>query len=173
MLTRRQLLTGAAACCLTPLVPGAHAVPGHEVRPWKKGKSAPVLDAVDLEDRPWLLAEQRGRIVLLNFWATWCEPCVAEMASLDALSSAGQVMVVGVNYKQTAPAIKAYAALHPVSYALLRDSSGEAFKRWTDGVLPTTVLVDARGVPRCSVVGEVDWVGPDAARVIDAVRTAR
>ncbi|CAN5271001.1 TlpA disulfide reductase family protein [soil metagenome] len=173
MLTRRQLLTGAlAALAVAPAANGQPA-PGHAVRAWRRGKAAPVLDLVDLDDAAWRLADQRGRMVLLNFWAIWCEPCVAEMASLEALSAKGQVGVMGVNYKQTAPAIRRHLALHPVNYPMLRDSSGDAFKAWTDGILPTTVIVDAKGMPRGSVVGEFDWAGPEADRVIASLGATR
>lgn len=167
---RRAVWTGAAAAaaCATGRVrPVLAASGGFEFRPWPQARRRPPLVAAPLgDDGPFRLDAWRGRVVLVNFWASWCEPCIAEMASLDALAGEGALRIVGVDFKQTSEAIRAYLARHPVRYPILRDPRGEVARAWTDGVLPTTVILDASGGPRASVLGELDWTGQRARGII-------
>jgi len=95
--------------------------------------------------------------VVVNFWASWCEPCVHELPVLGLLSRQGEgrVAVVGVNYKEPLDSIERFTAAHPIPYLVLRDRTGDMFKRWTSGVMPTTILVDRRGRARWRTVGEI------------------
>ena len=74
--------------------------------------------------------------------------------------------VVGVNYKEPLDSIERFGAVHPIPYPVLRDRGGEMFKRWTAGVMPTTILVDRQGRARWRTVGEI---GPDDVRLKAAV----
>jgi thiol-disulfide isomerase/thioredoxin len=137
----------------------------HMVRPWASGRAAPPLELADLDGRRWNLAAQHGRVVVLNFWATWCEPCRTEMPTLELLQQRHEhagLVVIAVNFKESAPAIRRFLDVQPVSIPILLDADGDATSAWTPRVFPTTVLVDRQGQPRTTVLGEMDWMGGEA-----------
>lgn len=137
------------------------------LRPWPAGQPTPPLTLAALDGQDWSLARLRGKVVVVNFWATWCEPCVHELPVLGQLSrqDAG-LAVIGVNYKEPLDSIERFTAAHPIPYPVLRDRTGEMFKRWTAGVMPTTILVDRRGRARWRTVGEI---GADDRRLTEAI----
>jgi thiol-disulfide isomerase/thioredoxin len=140
------------------------------VRPWPAGKQAPSLDLVDLDGKPWSLAGLRGQAVVLNFWASWCEPCRAEMPSLELLAAQHErdgLTILAVNYKEPLPTIKRFLDALPFSLPILLDRDGNATGDWTPRIFPTTVLIDRGGVPRQSVLGELEWNGPVARDLVE------
>lgn len=136
------------------------AVPAREaaLRAWPAAQATPVLELQDLDGRQWKLAELRGKVVVLNFWASWCEPCVEELPFLGeiAASEPERLAVLGVNFKESAERIRRFPAAGKVGYPILLDRSGESFRHWADGILPTTVLIDRKGKARWRAVGALD-----------------
>jgi thiol-disulfide isomerase/thioredoxin len=124
-----------------------------------------------LDGKDWDLAAVRGKVVVLNFWASWCGPCVEELPVLNQLASdeslRGKLVVVGANYKESADAVERFTHEHAFSYPTLRDKTGDAFKQWTSGVMPTTILIDKNGRARWRLVGEIDPGSPALRRAID------
>ena len=163
--TRRRWLRVAAG---TLLAGGAlaRAQPGYELRPWVG--AAPALRLTDIDGQPWDLAALQGRVVLLNFWATWCEPCRAEMPSLDLLArrhEADGLTVLAINFKETARTIRRFLERVPLALPVLLDQDGAVTRAWQTRIFPSTVLVDRGGRPRGVVMGEMDWTG-DAAQAL-------
>ena len=135
----------------------------HQLRPWTK--PVPPLALNDLHGKPWDLAALHGRPVLLNFWATWCEPCREEMPSLQALArrhEADALIVLMVNYRESEASIRRFLERMPLELPVLLDRDGSAARAWTSRVFPTTVLIDRSGRPRHQLVGAVDWSGDEA-----------
>lgn len=166
-ITRRQWLVSVATA--TTLVLPGHARAAHAVRPWPAGKPTPALTLTDLDGKPWRLSALKGHPVVLNFWASWCEPCRAEMPSLELLASRHEregLIVLAVNYKEALPAIRRYLEQWPVSLPILLDRDGDAASEWTPRVFPTTVLIGRDGVPRQSVIGELDWMDAAARELV-------
>lgn len=144
------------ACC------GASAT---ELRPWSGGKT-PALALKDLQGRVHDLAAYRGKVVLVNFWATWCEPCRDEMPAIEKLKArfAGRPFVVlAVNVDEPASRIRSFLTQVPLSFLVLLDQERTFTKAWNVRVLPATFVVEPGGGIRYSVVGELDW----SAREID------
>jgi thiol-disulfide isomerase/thioredoxin len=139
------------------------------LRVWT-GKT-PSLQLTDIDGKQWDLASLRGKVVVLNFWAGWCGPCVEELPILNELASAestrDKVVVLGVNYKESADAIARFTGQHAFTYPILRDKTGDAFKQWTSGVMPTTIVIDQQGRARWRLVGELDPGAPSLRRAID------
>jgi cytochrome c biogenesis protein CcmG/thiol:disulfide interchange protein DsbE len=143
------------------------------LRRWSTGLPTPPLELTTLEGEPWDLSRLRGKVVVVNFWASWCGPCVDELPVLAGLAGRDGVAVVGVNYKEPLDTIERFTQSHALPYTVLRDRTGEAFKRWTPGVMPTTIIVDRLGRARWRTVGEIP---PDDTRLraaIDALLAPR
>lgn len=167
--TRRAVV--AAALC-APWVARA----GHQVREWPARQPVPALALGDLQQKTWRLDELRGQAVLLNFWATWCEPCRVEMPAFEALARRHRpdgLVVLTVNFRESADTIRQFLEKQPISLPILLDLHGSAARAWTPGVFPTTVLIDRQGRPRRSVIGEFDWAGDEArAWIVELIRAA-
>ncbi len=103
------------------------------------------------------LAKLRGRIVLVNFWASWCDPCKDEAPILNALASryGRRVAVVGVDTQDFKHDAARFARTYHLSYPLVHDTSGDVSQAWGVGLLPETFVVDAAGHVRHYFDGEV------------------
>jgi thiol-disulfide isomerase/thioredoxin len=160
-LTRRHgLLAGLAwAGLLAP--PARAAAPARQ--PWPPGRQVPALQLPLLGGGTWSLAAARGQPVLLNFWASWCEPCRAEMPSLARLAArhaADGLQVVAVNFREGEAAIERFLAAVPLALPIVRDADGAAARAFGVGIYPTTVAVGADGRVAFALVGEIDWDTP-------------
>jgi thiol-disulfide isomerase/thioredoxin len=167
--SRRRLLAGSLAAAAALALPRL-ARAAHVVKPWPAGRAAPALALTDLDGKAWTLAGLKGRPVLLNFWASWCEPCRAEMPSLELLATRHEragLVVLAVNYKEALPAIQRFLDVLPFSLPILLDRDGDATSAWTPRMFPTTVLIGRDGVPRQSVIGDLDWMDATARELID------
>ena len=177
--SRRTLFGAAAAAAAAALwAPTARAVGAHEVRSWPRDRPPPALTLQDLDGKTWSLAGLKGQPLVLNFWATWCDPCRAEMPSLQRLATRHRrdgLVVLAVNYKEEAAAVRLFARSLPIELPVLLDADGDVTSAWTPRVFPTTVLVARSGIPTHTVVGEMDWAGPAARELVEPliVRAAR
>ena len=106
------------------------------------------------------LRDFRGKIVVLNFWATWCPPCVDEMPSLVALQSKpevkGRVQVFAVSLDQDESAYKKFLADYHINILTIRDASQESTRHYATTGFPETFIIDANGVLRRKFIGPVD-----------------
>lgn len=153
---------------------GRHALaaiePAYAVSPWQGG--TPALQAVDTSGKTWRLSDLRGRAVLLNFWASWCEPCRAEMPTLQQIADLygpDKLLVLAINFKEHPTRALQFAASTGLSLPVLLDPQGQAARAWGVKVFPTTVLLDRQGRPRQRVQGEVDWTGAAATQWVEAL----
>jgi len=148
-------LTLLAACC------GAWAA-GGELKPWNGGATPP-LSLRDLQGREHKLADYRGKVVVLNFLATWCDPCREEMPSMQRLQDklAGKPFaILAVDYGEGAPRVNDFLKKVPVRFTVLLDRDTSAATSWKVKVLPTTLVLDSEQRIRYSVVGDLEWDSP-------------
>lgn len=169
----RRACVGAMLALLA--APVATAVPkGHVIRPWPAGKAAPALDLVDLDGKRWTLADCKGKVVVMNFWASWCEPCAVEMPSLSWLAEQGDgPLVLGVNYQEHEDKIRRFVQQVQVTFPILLDRKGDAARAWMARVFPSTVVLGRDARPSFTVVGEFDWAGDEAKRLLQPLLDRR
>lgn len=130
-----------------------------EVRLWPGGP-APALELRDLDHRRHRLADYRGKVVLVNFWASWCRPCRDEMPAMQRLKArlAGKPFaVLAVNVDEPEPQIREFLSQIPVDFAILLDPGKKAVEAWKVRVLPASFIIGSDGRVRYTVVGELDW----------------
>ena len=140
-----------------------------ELRPWSGG-AAPPLAIRDLDGREHRLQDYRGKVVLVNFWATWCEPCREEMPSMNRLraSLAGRPFaVLAVNLAEPDSRIRRFMEQVPMDFTVLLDRDSSVAKTWKARILPASYLVAPDGRIRYSVLGELDWTRQNVRRLIE------
>ena len=138
-------------------------------RPWPPARATPPLALADHDGGRWSLHDARGQVVVLNFWASWCEPCRTEMPSLELFAQRHErdgIVVMAVNHRETDAALDRFLQQMPISLPILRDTDGAAARDWGVRVFPTTVLVGRDGRARFSVIGEADWLAPELRNLL-------
>jgi peroxiredoxin len=142
---------------------------GQELKPWSGG-AAPALELTDLDGKVHRLAEYRGKTVLINFWATWCAPCLEEMPSIERLRAALQgrpFAVLAVNVGEGGRVARDFAQKMPLGFALLLDRDTKTSRAWGARILPASFVVGPDGKLRYSYFGALDWARDDIRAKIE------
>ena len=157
----RALLAAILCCC-------AAAAGAQQLKPWTGGPT-PALALQDLDGRPHRLEDYRGRVVLVNFWATWCEPCREEMPSLNRLRAglAGQPFaVLAVNLAESESRVRKFLEQVPLEFPVLLDRDSAAARAWRARLLPVSFLLGPDGRIRYWALGEIDWAQEGVRKAI-------
>lgn len=128
-------------------------------KPEYAGKPDPAYKLASVEGRPESLAAFRGKIVLLNMWATWCPPCRAEIPALEryARENKGRgIVVVGVDQGENPGTVARFARAAGMTYPILLDPRQRYWKYYDVTAIPTTVVIDRSGKPVKAYFGEFD-----------------
>jgi thiol-disulfide isomerase/thioredoxin len=138
------------------------------------GAAVPEITFQDADGREHKLADFRGRVVVLNLWATWCAPCREEMPALDRLQAArgGPDLVVLALSLDRAGLDQIQAFYEEVgvrNLPIYRDPTAAAGRALRAPGLPTTLVIDRAGNEVGRVLGEAVWDGPEALELLDAV----
>jgi cytochrome c biogenesis protein CcmG, thiol:disulfide interchange protein DsbE len=132
-------------------------------RPPHVGSAAKEFNVQD-SDRKLSLDQFRGQVVVLNFWATWCPPCVEELPSLmnlqDRMRERG-VTVLGVSIDVDGDAYHRFLKLHNINFLTVRDPEQKVAGMYGTTGWPETYIIDRQGVLRRKFVGPVDWNSPE------------
>ena len=153
-------MRAAAALLAGALLLGSGGASATDVLKAWNGGPTPALRLKDLQGREHALESYRGKVVLVNFWATWCAPCLEEMPSIERLrqSLAGRAFaVLAVNLAEPDERVQAFLAKVPVGFPVLMDREATAARAWKARMLPATFIVGTDGRVRYSYVGELDW----------------
>jgi len=143
-----------------------------ELKPWTGANPAPPIELYTIDGKPFNLEQLRGKVVLVNFWATWCEPCVAEMPSMQKLRAqlAGAPFeVVAVNHEEGEARIRGFLQKVPLDFTIVRDTDGGVTRAWHTGIFPSSYLVDAEGKIRYILAGATDWSATATVRKIESL----
>lgn len=124
-------------------------------------QTAPDFELLDLDGTPVKLSDYRGKVVLVNIWATWCPPCVRETPRLvrvyDAYRDQGFVLLgVNTTYQDKVEDVRKFARSEQISYPILLDTEGKASETYVSRLMPTSYLIDRDGKIVSIQVGEVD-----------------
>lgn len=133
---------------------------------------APALQAQDLNGVPHTLASFRGKVVLLNFWASWCPPCQREMPSMERLRlrMAGRPLeIVALDSAETRDEVSTFLSRMPLGFPVLLDADGSNTRRWKVFVLPSSFLLDAEGRVRYILTGPTEWDEGEALRLVESL----
>ncbi|MET0052672.1 MAG: TlpA disulfide reductase family protein, partial [Candidatus Thiodiazotropha sp.] len=125
---------------------------------------------------PYDSASLSGKVVLLNFWATWCPPCVEELPSLNRLQqrySGSDLRVVSIDFRETPEEMKAFLQRTPVEFPVLMDQDGKVSLAWRVFSFPSSFIIDRTGHIRYSANRAIDWNSPEVWDAIDPLLESR
>jgi len=176
-LERRRALSwlGGAGLFALSAGRGAHAadpVQDHAMAVVHPARPAPAFSLQDINGKTHTLAEYRGKVVLVNFWATWCPPCRQEMPSIEKLylSMKGRPFeVLALDQGETLNQVFSYMGqLDPSpTFPVLLDAKSEAANAFGVMGIPTTYLIDKQGFIVRQAVGGRDYTNPEIRRIIE------
>ena len=131
------------------------------------GQKAPDFTVATLDGGAFSLSDHRGRVVLVNWFATWCAPCIEEMPSIQRLARemhGKPFAVIGVNVGETERRVQATVKRLEIDFPVLLDKNSAVFENWGATVLPTTYVLDGNGRVRYVGRGPLEW---DRVDIID------
>jgi peroxiredoxin len=142
-----------------------------------KGVQAPDFTLPDIEGKMVSLAEYRGKVVLLNIWATWCPPCVEEMPSMERLyqemkGEDFEILAVSIDTSGT-EAVLPFMKKHRLNFTTLTDTKGTIKNIYQTTGVPESFIIDKNGMIAEKVLGPRDWASPDALRLFQDLIQAK
>lgn len=174
-LSRRSLLAGflSAPCFLaSPKTLRAEArpdvPPSSSLQPWRGGPPQD-FSLKTLDGGTGNLSDHSNRIVLVHFFATWCEPCRKEIGSLEQLSKRlpqDRFAIIGVDVAEVEIRVKRFFDSLPVTFPIALDHDGAVAKAWGVDALPATFVLGRNLTPKFRVQGDLDWNRPDINRLL-------
>jgi peroxiredoxin len=155
---------------LSTLLPGCSRS-NQEATPTTKaiGKPAPDFVLKDTKGKTWHLAELKGKVVFVNFWATWCPPCRGEMPSMQELSKSlppNAFQMLAILSNDQAEVAEKFAGGIGFAAPILLDPENRASKAYGTTGVPETYIIDKTGVLREAIIGAMDWNSPEARRML-------
>jgi cytochrome c biogenesis protein CcmG/thiol:disulfide interchange protein DsbE len=168
---RRRLIVILGGLTILVFAFGVVWLQSSKYEPLVVGMTAPDFSLPDLQGKTQRLTDYRGKVVFLNFWATWCKPCKEEMPSMqvlwDNLKNRDFVMLaVSMDRVTTTKDIPSFVETLKLSFPILTDSWGQTDKRYKLMGVPETYIIDQSGVLREKVIGPRDWTRRESIETI-------
>jgi len=166
-----RLVIVLAAVAILALVFGIVWMQSSKYEPLTVGKVAPDFNLPDLNDKDIRLSDFRGKVVFLNFWATWCKPCREEMPSMEILYKNFEkdglvILAISIDRVTTKKDIPPFVKALNLTFPILVDSWGQTDKRYKLMGVPETYIIDRQGILREKVIGPRDWTILDNLQVV-------
>lgn len=158
----KKLLLGL--CCLFFLA----SAQAHELKLWKGGTTPP-LALKDLSGKTHKLEDYRGKVVMVQFWATWCPPCLKEMPAMQRLEkkmTGKPFVILAVNMGEGEKEVREFVNKMQVGFTVLMDEEGKGVGDWKVFVAPSTFLLDPQGNIRHTLQGGAEWDEPVYVKAI-------
>jgi cytochrome c biogenesis protein CcmG/thiol:disulfide interchange protein DsbE len=168
---RRRLIVSLGGLAILALAFGVVWLQSAKYEPLVVGMTAPEFRLPDLQGKTQRLSDYRGKVVFLNFWATWCKPCKEEMPSMQVLwenlkNQDFMMLAVSMDRVTTTKDIPSFVESLKLSFPILTDSWGQTDKRYKLMGVPETYIIDQNGVLREKVIGPRDWTRPESLDTI-------
>ena len=128
-----------------------------------------ILD--DMDESPFNFSQLKGKVILLNFWATWCPPCVREMPSMERLYQTfkkDNFTVLGINQMEDGDTVFAFTGQLTIdpTFTVLFDKTSKVSRQYKVNGLPTTYLLDKKGLIRYRAIGGREFDHPEIEKII-------
>ena len=143
-----------------------------ELSPYTAQPGTTAFDLPDVKGQPHKLEDYRGQVVLVNFWASWCPPCIQEMPVLERLQqqlSEQPFKILAINVGEQKYRVWKFVKLINFGLPVLLDTRKETFEAWEASVLPTSFLLDKQGNIRYRVQGDTEWESEAVVALIEAL----
>jgi len=169
--TASRLIIGLASIAILAVVFGLVWMQSSKYEPLTVGKVAPDFYLPDLNDKELRLSDFRGKVVFLNFWATWCKPCREEMPSMEILFKNFEkdglvILAISIDRVTTKKDIPPFVKALNLTFPILIDSWGQTDKRYKLMGVPETYIIDQQGILREKVMGPRDWTVLDNLQIV-------
>ena len=132
--------------------------------------------ALTLDGKPARLSDLRGNVVVLNFWATWCQPCIDEAPSLNALQRRIAPLggtVLGINPDDDQSAYENFLKSYQIGFPNYRDPSKRIALDYGTTMYPETYIIDRKGRLDRKIIGPQDWISPELTAYLDSVLNSK
>jgi DsbE subfamily thiol:disulfide oxidoreductase len=133
------------------------------------GKPAPDFDTLDLDGKVWSLSKLKGKVVFINFWATWCSPCREEMPSMQRLYTKlpkDKFEMIALFNNDKKPAVRKFVSQLGLTFPILSDEHNFAGTKYGLTGLPETFIVDKQGIIREKIIGPAKWDSPENVEML-------
>ena len=167
------LLTLAFGCAISSVRVMASEVE-RRLEPVAAATVKPAFTLRYLEGTDVALDQFAGRVVLVHFFATWCEPCQEELTSLAQLVAgpdAKTLTVLAVNVAEVSARVRRFLETSPVNFPVVLDADRAVTRGWGVYALPTTYVLDRKLTPRLVVEGDLSWQRADVAAALESLKT--
>ena len=139
-----------------------------------EGAALPDFSLTDMQGKSHKLGDYRGKVVMVNFWATYCGPCIKEMPSMQRLKeklSDRPFAILAIDMAEERETVEAFLQKHDiqVNFPILLDPEGGVVESWMITAVPTTFIIDPQGEIRYALFGGIEWDKPDVIETISGL----
>lgn len=149
-------------CLSTPVTAGLETV--------DKKESIASFELKGLDGELYQLSDYQGKVVLVNFWASWCPPCIQEIPSMLRLEksfSKRPFKVIAINVEEQKRKVSYQIKRNNMNFTVLLDPKSKTFKQWQVKILPTSFIVDKKGTIRYLAKGPLEWDSEEVSEIIE------
>ncbi len=171
----KKLLTGLALAGVAAVLLLFASPSYRQGEPSIAGSPAPDF-SFQLDGKTTRLADLKGKVVVLNFWATWCPPCIEEMPSLNRLHQQIQsqgAVVLGVSVDEDSAAYEKFLRDHQISFPTFRDPSKQISSRYGTFMYPETYMIDRQSRIARKIIGAQNWESAEHLAYLRSLLTAK
>lgn len=138
------------------------------------GEPLPNFVLADMQGTKHSLSDYRGKVVMVNFWATYCGPCIKEMPSMQRLKNKlgdKPFAILAVDMAEEKANVEAFLKKHDikVNFPILLNPEGDVVEQWMISAVPTTFIIDPEGNIRYALFGGIEWDKPDVISTINSL----
>jgi len=140
------------------------------IDPYQNEGNALSFTLKDLDNTPHKLEDYRGKVVLVNFWASWCSPCIREMPGMQRLSDIMEgrpFEIVAISVSERRKTVQHMLQRLDLDFTVLLDPDGKTFNEWRASMLPTSYLIDTTGRIHYKAQGPMEWDEEDLVSIVE------